>query len=139
MKYAKISDDTRRAFIEKVQQGACTIKQAAKQFGIKFSTGKAILSLYKHEGRVGKKQKRSRKFKKELEEQQQQTFKYLKEIPSVEAKQVQEVQNCQNNESYINSYYPQYQNYQQWYQTQIWLQYMNGHTLMNYYNYGNII
>lgn len=55
MKYAKISDQTRLAFIDKVLKGTCTIKQAAKQFGIKFSTAKAILSLYKHEGRVGKK------------------------------------------------------------------------------------
>ena len=61
MKYAKITDETRRAFIDKVQQGVCTIKQAAKQYGIKFSTGKAILSTFKHEGRVGKKQKRIRK------------------------------------------------------------------------------
>ena len=68
MKYAKISDETRLAFIERVKQGVCTIKQAAKQFGIKFSTGKAILSLYKHEGRVGKKEKRTKRYKKQIEE-----------------------------------------------------------------------
>ncbi|CAD8155065.1 unnamed protein product [Paramecium pentaurelia] len=138
MKYAKISVDTRKAFIEKVKQGACTIKQAAKQFGIKFSTGKAILSLYKHEGRVGKKERRTRRFKKQIEEKENQTRKCLKDEPPIEAKQVQEVQNCQNNQSYFNYSQPQYYNYQQWYQTQAWLQYMNGLSQMNCYNYRNI-
>ncbi|CAD8148816.1 unnamed protein product [Paramecium octaurelia] len=142
MKYAKISDATRKAFIDKVKQGVCTIKQAAKQFGIKFSTGKAILSLYKHEGRVGKKERRTRRLKKHSEEKENQTQKCLKDEPPVEAKQVQvqEVSNCQNNQSYFNQYSSQYYNYnyQQWYQTQAWLQYMNGLSSMNCYNYRNI-
>ncbi|CAD8165039.1 unnamed protein product [Paramecium octaurelia] len=135
MKYSKISNETRIAFIEKVNQGACTIRQAAKQFGIKFSTGKAILSLFKHEGRVGKKEKRTRKLKQQKEELIQQNCNNPKEIPIVKTKQIQEFQTLQNNESYNNSYYTQYSNYQNWYQTQAWLQYMN---LMNYYNYGKI-
>ncbi|CAK73836.1 unnamed protein product (macronuclear) [Paramecium tetraurelia] len=138
MKYSKISNETRRAFIEKVNQGACTIRQAAKQFGIKFSTGKAILSLYKHEGRVGKKERRTRRLKQQKEELIQQNYNNSKEIPIVETKQVQEFQTLQNNESYNNSYYTQYSNYQNWYQTQAWLQYMSCHNLVNYYNYGKI-
>ncbi|CAD8068342.1 unnamed protein product [Paramecium sonneborni] len=138
MKYAKITDETRLAFIEKVKQGTCTIKQAAKQFGIKFSTGKAILSLYKHEGRVGKKERRTRRLKKQIEEQEKQTYKCLKDEPFVEAKQVQEVSNCQNSSTYFHSYQPQYYNYQQWYQTQMWQQYMNGQSPMNYYIFRNI-
>ena len=38
-----------------------TIKEAAKEFGIKFSTSKAILQTYKREGRIGKKKTRTRK------------------------------------------------------------------------------
>ena len=40
-----------------------TIKEAAKEFGIKFSTSKAILQTYKREGRIGKKKTRQRKIK----------------------------------------------------------------------------
>jgi len=35
-----------------------TIKEAAKEFGIKFSTSKAILQTFKREGRIGKKKSR---------------------------------------------------------------------------------
>jgi len=35
-----------------------TIKDAAKEFGIKFSTSKAILQTFKKEGRTGKKKTR---------------------------------------------------------------------------------
>ncbi|CAD8185017.1 unnamed protein product [Paramecium pentaurelia] len=61
MKYAKISNQVRQAFIKRISEKKCTIRQAAKQFGIKFSTAKAILSIYRHEGRIGKKQRRQRK------------------------------------------------------------------------------
>ncbi|CAD8087464.1 unnamed protein product [Paramecium sonneborni] len=61
MKYAKISNQVRQAFIRRVSEKKCTIRQAAKQFNIKFSTAKAILSIYRHEGRIGKKQNRQRK------------------------------------------------------------------------------
>jgi transposase len=54
-----------------------TIKEAAEEFGIKFSTSKAILSTFRKEGRVGKKKTRSRRSFPELpdsiaDEQQQQ-------------------------------------------------------------------
>jgi len=38
-----------------------TIKEATEEFGLKFSTGKAILQTYKKEGRIGKKKQRFRK------------------------------------------------------------------------------
>ncbi|EGR33207.1 hypothetical protein IMG5_059200, partial [Ichthyophthirius multifiliis] len=38
-----------------------TIKEAAQEFGLKFSTSKAILQTFRKEGRIGKKQKRQRK------------------------------------------------------------------------------
>lgn len=38
-----------------------TIKEAAREFGIKFSTSKAILQTFKREGRIGKKKTRQRK------------------------------------------------------------------------------
>ncbi|CAD8195373.1 unnamed protein product [Paramecium pentaurelia] len=59
-KYAIITPAVRMAFIERVQSKKSTIKQAAQEFGIKFSTSKAILQTYKREGRVGKKKTRSR-------------------------------------------------------------------------------
>ncbi|CAD8200225.1 unnamed protein product [Paramecium octaurelia] len=137
MKYSKISDETRLAFINKVQQGVCTIKQAAKQFGIKFSTGKAILSLYKHEGRVGKKQKRIRKMKKSNEQEQRDTVKNIKEETLQNVKQGHEVQNGQNSYSQFNSYAQQYYNYQQWYNTNVWLQYLSGMGYTNIQYQGN--
>ncbi|CAD8095287.1 unnamed protein product [Paramecium primaurelia] len=60
-KYAIITPAVRMAFIKRVQSRQSTIKQAAQEFGIKFSTSKAILQTYKREGRVGKKKTRSRK------------------------------------------------------------------------------
>jgi len=43
------------AFIKKVLSKQATIKEAAEEFGIKFSTSKAILQTFKKEGRIGKK------------------------------------------------------------------------------------
>lgn len=54
-KYSTISQEVREKFINRVMQKEITIKEAAKQFGIKFSTSKAILQTYKKEGRIGKK------------------------------------------------------------------------------------
>ncbi|CAD8106217.1 unnamed protein product [Paramecium sonneborni] len=60
-KYAIITHAVRMAFIKRVQSKQTTIKQAAQEFGIKFSTSKAILQTYKQEGRIGKKKTRLRK------------------------------------------------------------------------------
>ncbi|CAD8080970.1 unnamed protein product [Paramecium sonneborni] len=78
MKYSKISNQVRQAFIRRVSEKKCTIRQAAKQFGIKFSTAKAILSIYRHEGRIGKKQKRQRKILNNIISERE-TQKSLKE------------------------------------------------------------
>ncbi|CAD8106616.1 unnamed protein product [Paramecium primaurelia] len=137
MKYSKISDETRLAFINTVEQGICTIKQAAKQFGIKFSTGKAILSLYKHEGRVGKKQNRIRKIKKQNEQDQKETVTNIKEETLSNVKQVQKNENGQNNSSQFNSYVQQYINYQRWCNANIWLQYLSGFSIPNIQSQGN--
>ena len=48
----------REQFIDRVMNHKITIKQAAEEFGIKFSTSKAILQTYKKEGRIGKKKTR---------------------------------------------------------------------------------
>lgn len=47
-------------FIKRVLSRQCTIKEAALEFKIKFSTAKAILQTFKREGRIGKKKTRSR-------------------------------------------------------------------------------
>ncbi|CAD8187454.1 unnamed protein product [Paramecium octaurelia] len=72
-KYAIITPAVRMAFIKRVQSRQSTIKQAAQEFGIKFSTSKAILQTYKREGRVGKKKTRSRRsiFKNESKQEKQ--------------------------------------------------------------------
>ena len=57
-KYQVINQDLREKFINRVMSRETTIKQAALEFGIKFSTSKAILQTYKKEGRIGKKQTR---------------------------------------------------------------------------------
>jgi transposase len=62
-KYAIITPTTRMAFIKRVLSKQATIKEAAQEFGIKFSTSKAILQTFRREGRVGKKRFRSRKLK----------------------------------------------------------------------------
>ncbi|CAK73017.1 unnamed protein product (macronuclear) [Paramecium tetraurelia] len=80
MKYAKISNQVRQAFIKRISEKKCTIRQAAKQFGIKFSTAKAILSIYRHEGRIGKKQRRQRKLSNNIISEKE-TQKSLKEEP----------------------------------------------------------
>ena len=62
-KYSTISQEIREKFIKRVISKEVTIKEAAKEFGIKFSTSKAILQTFKREGRIGKKKTRQRKFK----------------------------------------------------------------------------
>ena len=60
-KYSVITQEVREKFIKRVISREVTIKEAAKEFGIKFSTSKAILQTYKREGRIGKKKTRQRK------------------------------------------------------------------------------
>jgi len=62
-KYSVISQAVREKFIKRVLSKEVTIKEAAKEFGLKFSTSKAILQTYKKEGRIGKKKNRERKTK----------------------------------------------------------------------------
>ncbi len=54
-KYSVIPLEVREKFIKRVISREVTIKEAAKEFGIKFSTAKAILQTFKREGRIGKK------------------------------------------------------------------------------------
>ncbi|CAD8208481.1 unnamed protein product [Paramecium octaurelia] len=68
-KYDVITPSVRMAFIKRVQSKQSTIKQAAQEFGIKFSTSKAILQTYRREGRVGKKKTRQRRSTCRLESQ----------------------------------------------------------------------
>ncbi|CAD8211146.1 unnamed protein product [Paramecium pentaurelia] len=70
-KYAVITPTVRMAFIKRVQSKQSTIKQAAQEFGIKFSTSKAILQTYRREGRIGKKKTRQRRSTFRLESQPQ--------------------------------------------------------------------
>jgi len=51
----------REKFIKRVISREVTIKEAAKEFGIKFSTSKAILQTFKREGRIGKKKNETKK------------------------------------------------------------------------------
>lgn len=60
-KYSVISQEVREKFIQRVISREVTIKEAAREFGIKFSTSKAILQTFKREGRIGKKKTRQRK------------------------------------------------------------------------------
>lgn len=62
-KYSVIPQAVREKFIKRVLSKEVTIKEAAKEFGLKFSTSKAILQTYKKEGRIGKKKNRERKTK----------------------------------------------------------------------------
>lgn len=55
LKYAKISNRQRQALIERVTSTGCTIKSAAKDLSINFSTAKAIMQIFRREGRITKK------------------------------------------------------------------------------------
>eukprot|EP01017_Pseudomicrothorax_dubius_P002744 TRINITY_DN1020_c0_g1_i1.p1 TRINITY_DN1020_c0_g1~~TRINITY_DN1020_c0_g1_i1.p1 ORF type:complete len:263 (-),score=75.07 TRINITY_DN1020_c0_g1_i1:485-1273(-) len=60
-KYSIIPQDRRQEFIRLVLSKTTSIKEAAEQSGIKFSTAKAILQTYRREGRIGKKKTRERR------------------------------------------------------------------------------
>ncbi|CAD8149534.1 unnamed protein product [Paramecium pentaurelia] len=61
LKYAKISNEQRQKLIKQVTTTGCTIKSAAKELNINFSTAKAIMQIYRKEGRTSKKIKRENK------------------------------------------------------------------------------
>lgn len=50
--------------LKRILSKEATIKEAAKEFGVNFSTAKAILQTYRKEGRIGKKKTRDRNKKK---------------------------------------------------------------------------
>ncbi|CAD8120074.1 unnamed protein product [Paramecium sonneborni] len=77
-KYAVITPAIRMAFIKKVQSKQSTIKKAAQELGIKFSTSKAILQTYRREGRVGKKKTRQRRSISKLESQPEKPQEIIK-------------------------------------------------------------
>lgn len=53
--------------LKKILSKESTIKEAAKEFGVNFSTAKAILQTYRKEGRIGKKKTRERNKKEKSE------------------------------------------------------------------------
>ena len=71
-KYSIISNDLRQKFIDRINSNKVTIKkvglikliilifflQAADEFGLRFSTAKSILHIFRKEGRIGKKKTR---------------------------------------------------------------------------------
>ncbi|CAD8105071.1 unnamed protein product [Paramecium sonneborni] len=59
-KYAIIDQNVRIQLLRRILSKQTTIKEAAKEFGINFSTAKAILQTYRKEGRIGKKKTRDR-------------------------------------------------------------------------------
>ncbi|CAK93858.1 unnamed protein product (macronuclear) [Paramecium tetraurelia] len=80
-KYSIITPAVRIAFIKRVQSKQSTIKQAAQEFGIKFSTSKAILQTYKREGRVGKKKTRSRRSTFKIDSKKEEKFQQQQSNP----------------------------------------------------------
>ncbi|CAD8096014.1 unnamed protein product [Paramecium primaurelia] len=59
-KYAIIDQSIRIQLLRRILSKQATIKDAAKEFGVNFSTAKAILQTYRKEGRIGKKKTRER-------------------------------------------------------------------------------
>ncbi|CAK65945.1 unnamed protein product (macronuclear) [Paramecium tetraurelia] len=60
LKYQKISNELRQKLIKQVTTTGCTIKSAARDLNINFSTAKAIMQIYRKEGRTSKKIKRTK-------------------------------------------------------------------------------
>jgi len=59
--YQTTSDDQRFNFIEKIVNKELTIREAANLYGIRYSTGKTIMKVFKTEGRFEKKKQRLKK------------------------------------------------------------------------------
>ncbi|CAD8142728.1 unnamed protein product [Paramecium pentaurelia] len=60
LKYQKISNEQRQKLIKQVTTTGCTIKSAARELNINFSTAKAIMQIFRKEGRTSKKVKRDK-------------------------------------------------------------------------------
>ncbi|CAK73431.1 unnamed protein product (macronuclear) [Paramecium tetraurelia] len=58
LKYQKISNEQRQQLIKQVTTTGCMIKHAARDLNINFSTAKAIMQIFRREGRMSKKRKR---------------------------------------------------------------------------------
>ncbi len=59
--YQTTSDEQRFSFIQKIVRKELTIREAAAAFGIRYSTAKTIMKVYKSEGRFEKKKHRLKK------------------------------------------------------------------------------
>ncbi|CAD8165962.1 unnamed protein product [Paramecium pentaurelia] len=60
LKYQKISNEQRQKLIKQITTTGCTIKNAARDLNINFSTAKAIMQIFRREGRMTKKLKRDK-------------------------------------------------------------------------------
>ncbi|CAD8151040.1 unnamed protein product [Paramecium octaurelia] len=58
LKYQKISNEQRQQLIKQITTTGCMIKHAARDLNINFSTAKAIMQIFRREGRMSKKKKR---------------------------------------------------------------------------------
>ncbi len=65
--YNITTDEQRFALIKRVTAKELTIKQAARIYGLKYTTAKTVWKIYKREGRVEKKKQRSKKRSKATE------------------------------------------------------------------------
>ena len=92
-KYAIINKDLREKFIQRVLSKQISIKEAAEECGIKFSTSKAILQTFRREGRVGKKKTRERRRKLFGSEITNEYIKNLKLFGSIESPASTQVSN----------------------------------------------
>lgn len=62
--YEITTDEQRFNLIRRVKARELTIKEAAKIYGLKYTTAKTVWKIYKHEGRFDKKKYRNKKFNK---------------------------------------------------------------------------
>ncbi|CAD8047335.1 unnamed protein product [Paramecium sonneborni] len=68
-KYAVIDQSKRVLLLKRILSKEATIKEAAKEFNVNFSTAKAILQTYRKEGRIGKKKTREKQRKEKQEKE----------------------------------------------------------------------
>eukprot|EP00826_Nyctotherus_ovalis_P055474 TRINITY_DN7364_c0_g3_i2.p1 TRINITY_DN7364_c0_g3~~TRINITY_DN7364_c0_g3_i2.p1 ORF type:complete len:107 (-),score=21.30 TRINITY_DN7364_c0_g3_i2:129-449(-) len=59
--YNVTSDEQRSVMLQQVTSNQMTISEAARKYGIKYTTAKHILNIFLREGRVEKKKRRLRK------------------------------------------------------------------------------
>ena len=65
--YQTTNDEQRFKFVQKILKKELTIREAATEFGIRYSTAKTIMKVYKSEGRFEKKKHRLKKGYKRCE------------------------------------------------------------------------